>query len=162
MPEDMSFIKHSWLTNFYEAFLRTEVAIKNSTFKARQFELIENILDNPNAITLIACDQFEPEMILGYLVAELASPRVYMHWAYTKHGLRSYGIFKSLFGVLKDHLSDETLVATHMTPYALRFVKHNELRYEPLLWDWKRHEQRFNEISKRKIYEANLSRISSI
>lgn len=162
LPDDLNFIRNSWLNHFYEAFIRTEVNVSKGTFKDSQYHVIEKILSNPNAIILVACSQFDENMILGYLVAELASPRVYIHWAYTKHGLRSYGIGKTLFDTLKEYLIDEQVIITHMTPYALRFVTSRELKYEPLLWDWKRHEQRFFEISERKIHEANLSRISTV
>ncbi len=161
-PSDLNFIKNSWLNNFYSAFVKSEVAVSKGNFKESQYNIIESILNKSNSIVLVACDQFNPDMILAYLVAEWAAPRVYIHWAYTKHGLRSYGLAKALFATLKEYLTDEALIVTHMTPYALRFTTKQGLKYEPILWDWKRHEQRFLEISKRKIHEAGVPRVNSL
>lgn len=156
IPADKNFITHSWVKNFYAAFAKLNAGIGKKNFNENQYMLIRDILEKESAIILIACDQFNPDIIFGYLVAELAPQRVYVHWVYIKDKLRSYGLAKALFATLKEHLPEEKFIVTHLTSYATRFVNKNKLRYEPLLWDWKRHEQGFNETSKRALRKTDL------
>jgi GNAT superfamily N-acetyltransferase len=157
-PADKGLITHSWVKSFWSAFEKTEARIGHKNFAESQSMLIRDLLSKDGSVVLVACDQFNSDIVFGYLVAEVTDSRLYIHWIYTKHLLRGYGIARALFEALIENFPNLRLIATHMTQNAVRPSKKKGygIKYEPLLWDWKLHEQGYNETRRGKLLSPGV------
>lgn len=157
-PADKGLITHSWVKSFWSAFQLVEARIGHKNFAESQSMLIRDLLSKDGSVILVACDQFNTDIIFGYLVAEVTAERLYIHWVYTKSLLRGYGIARALFDALIENFPNLRIIATHMSHGAVRPTKKRSLhiKYEPLLWDWKLHEQGYNETRRGKLLPSGV------
>lgn len=139
VPADKSFVTHSWIKAFRKEFEKADVKIGEKTFCEGQAIEIRDIFSRPGHILIVACNQFDPDLIYGYLVGEIGPSRVYLHWIYVKGGLRGHGIGSALFDALRGIAPDYKVIATHFTPAFNRFRKGRNISYQPLKWDLKGH-----------------------
>jgi hypothetical protein len=148
---DKSFITHSWVKGFFGAFKNASGQIGTKNFSESQYMLVRDILSKPGHIVIVACDQFNPDVIYGYLVAELGDACLYIHWVYVKVQLRNFGIAASLMAILRENFPTDKITVTHLTGHARKYVTKAGFKYNPILWDWRRYEQGKPDPKKRKI-----------
>lgn len=91
---DASFLFNSWLKS-----ARDGPAMANLTHTVYYREMhrcIEGVFRSPNARVVVACDPSEEDIIFGYGVGEVDNDVLVLHFIYTKHTFRRFGMGKAL------------------------------------------------------------------
>jgi hypothetical protein len=107
-PKDVNFLLNSWLKSFRPSC----PLVSDEVYFREQKRLVLRLLEDTNV--LLACDPVDPGVIWGYLVgASDGQGFGVVHWVYTKHALRKFGIARALLaqaGILAgfeaSHLTD--------------------------------------------------------
>ena len=106
MITDIPFIFSTWLKGYYYGSKALK-RIEKRAFMINYYQVIQKILSNPVTTVLVACSKEDPDVILGYSVAEPPT----LHWVFVKKGFRKLGIAKAITPY-------EVLRVTHMTEIA--------------------------------------------
>lgn len=101
--QDRNFILATWLKGLRFGNDWFEL-IESHIYFAAYHQVIDSILANPETLVAVACLKEDPEVILGYSIANQDT----LHWVFVKKAWRSIGIAKSL-------VSDTTTTVTHVT-----------------------------------------------
>lgn len=126
--EDQSFIFSSWLKSYRN--YNVVAGIPNTTYFDKQHRLISRLLEKPTTLAIIACDPDDESTIYGYIIAELDTSGMVLHWVYTKHSLRGFGVAKALVDEIATVQVDRTYYTTRTRQAADR-----DMIYDPyLLW----------------------------
>ena len=126
---DVPFIFSSWLRSYRET--RAAKLVGNAQYYEGQHAVIEGILQRPNIVVEIACDEHDPSTIFGYIVHEVSKEPL-VHWLYVKLPFRNFGIGQSL---LQGATSTSTkLTITHLPKIEKKlFEKFPNVNYNPYL-----------------------------
>jgi hypothetical protein len=95
---------------------------KDKFFKMYQ-QILQHILGKATTSVTVACDDQDPDVILGYLVREDSV----VHWVHVKDGWRSQGIARSLVG------GAPVLVCTHLTAPGRAIANKKKIAFNPFL-----------------------------
>ena len=109
---DVPFIFNSWLKSYRGSPVVRSVP--NTIYYAEHHEVISGILASANLELWVACDEGNPNTILGYVVGESREDCTLIHWVYAKQPVRMQGLAKTLLGKVLDGES-KTLYYTHHT-----------------------------------------------
>jgi len=121
-PGDINLIYATWLKGLYYGndvygFIDKNVYMEN------YHRVIEVLLTRPTVTVNIACLKEDPEVVLGYSVAEGNT----LHWVFVKPAWRGIGLCKDL-------VSKNTNVVTHITKIGMGIVKkHRHIKFNPFL-----------------------------
>lgn len=126
---DRALILNAWLKSYRRAFC-TE-GITNTIFYAEHHEVAKSILDR--GCVIIACDDTDPNVIIGFIAAEVVDVALVVHYVYVKNSFRGFGIGKLLYETLKAQENPEIIYASHMTDNVSRAAKRREIIYNPYL-----------------------------
>ncbi len=126
---DHAFILNAWLKSYRKAF-PTE-GITNTIYYAEHHEIIKSILDKGNVI--IACDDTNPDVIVGFIAAEVVDVALVIHYAYVKNSFRGYGIAKLMYDTLAAPENPEITYCTHLTDPISNACKRREIIFNPYL-----------------------------
>lgn len=105
---DLPWVTDTWLNSFREA----NYGVPHDEFFDTQRKVIKHLFGRSRIA--IACDPDDSDQVFGYVVWEpRAAGKPLLHWAYTKHAFRRFGIFRRLLmlvdpdqrGVLLTHRS---------------------------------------------------------
>jgi hypothetical protein len=128
--EDIPFVFSSWLKSYRDS--PAVRSVPNTNYYAGQHSLIEGLLQQPNAVILVACDPNDPSAIFGYMVAQ-TDPAVF-HFFYTKHAFRGWGIAKTLASALP-----QVTAFTHRVKNIDELVGSRTLVFDPyILFNFKK------------------------
>lgn len=113
--EDLNFIRNSWLESYRNN--PAMYGISNTVYYRRMHEIINRLVASPNVRCVVACDPGMPGQIFGYGVAETVGDDLYLHWVYTKHPFRNFGLGKAIESELKKypHTSVKYSIRTKIT-----------------------------------------------
>lgn len=127
--EDIGFIFNSWMRSYRDKGTGCK-NVPTVIYDQNQHKLIERLLQN--ATTLIACNDEDPSQIFGYICAEYIQGAFVVHYAYTKHSMRKFGVFSHLLNAFQH---DATVAGcyTHQTSVAYRLENKYQLIYHPYL-----------------------------
>lgn len=92
--EDVSFLYNSFLKSYRDA--PAVAGMPNTLFYKKLHGVAESIFRDPNSFTIIACDPAEPDVVFGYLFGEKIGEDLVIHWAYSKHAFRGFGLGKAM------------------------------------------------------------------
>lgn len=125
-PNDLAFIMSSWLRSFKDTsnFAKD---IPTETFYPNHHKLLERIIARPTTKIMIAHLEESPEVILSYMVYETMPLSLVIHFMFTKHNFRRFGLAKLLFETLQVNPSQAAIEYTHKTLKAEMYLKHNKL-----------------------------------
>tara|TARA_R110000868_G_scaffold148576_1_gene370549 strand:+ start:412 stop:708 length:297 start_codon:yes stop_codon:yes gene_type:complete len=73
---------------------------------------LSNLLSKPTTLVIIACDPNDDKTIYGYIVAELDQAAMILHWVYTKHSFRNFGMAKAMLAEIQTVDVKETRYST--------------------------------------------------
>ena len=108
---DKPFIFSSWLKHYKNRSYFAK-RIRNSIFYKWHHIIIENILDRPATVVMVAHPEGEPDVILGFIVGEVVPENSVVHFVYVKPAFKRMGIAKHLF---KKSKLDQAEFFTHWT-----------------------------------------------
>lgn len=97
--EDLNFIRNSWLKSYRDNPAVT--CVSTTVYYQRMHAILDNLIAHPDTRCVIACDPGMPGQIFGYGVGEVQGSDLYIHWVYTKHPFRNFGLGKALEAELK-------------------------------------------------------------
>lgn len=127
---DLNLITSSWLKSFRDASF--PAGCPNRIFFYYHHKILETLI--PRSIVMVACSETDPDQILGWICAELMDNALVVHYAYTKHPFRRWGICKLLVDTLIESEKPVALMYTHQTPSSKKVLKDNkEWIYHPYL-----------------------------
>lgn len=123
-PEDKNFIFDSYLRNYYSSM--TGYKPESSVFFPGQQRLLEKLIENDNAVFVIACSSDEPDIIFGW---SLFSMDKTLHYVFVKEAYRRMGLSsKMLRHVLKEKTD---LVVSHWNKDCAILRRKFKLVYNP-------------------------------
>lgn len=93
--DDINFVAASWLSS-YKVESQFAYRITRPVFFKGHGMVINHILQRPNTKGFVLHFHEEPDLILGYLVMELISPKPVLHYLYIKGRFRNLGFAKRL------------------------------------------------------------------
>jgi len=130
--EDLNFIKNSWLKSYRD---NPAVALANNmTYFRHMHGIIDRLLCSPTTRVVVACDPGMPGQIFGYGVAEAVGDSLHLHWIYTKHPFRNFGILKDIEAELLKvpHATVSYSIRTKITD---KLNQKRQYNYDPfVLW----------------------------
>ena len=144
---DIPFITSSWLRSFRDGYLVR--SIPNTVYYYQHHKILEALL--PRSVVLIACNEENPDQILGWICAEVVDTALVIHYMYVKQPFRKFGIAKRLVGILEESESPPAVMVTHSTPISRPIIKDKGWVYNPYLLfatlpaDWNHDEEEGNE-----------------
>lgn len=129
-PNDIPFVFNSWLKSYRES---PQVAcIPNTVYYDKFHATIEQVM-NDSAI-LVACSPEDPNLLYGYVVAELKDETLIFHWVYVKHPFRNFGLAKEMEKEILT-ISHKNVAYTTRTRITDSLVKNRNYTYDPFyLW----------------------------
>jgi len=128
---DIPFITSSWLKSFRDGYWAR--GIPNNIYYYNQHKILEQLL--PKGIVLVACNEQDPDQILGYVCAEVVDTALVIHYMYVKHPFRKFGIATKLVMLLEQSEKPPAIMYTHKTAAAKAIILAKELKwiYNPYL-----------------------------
>lgn len=125
--DDIPFIFATWLKSYRYAstFARK---ISNDIYYKRHHMVIDLILKREGSVVLVAHPKGEPNVILGYMVAENQGGEDVIHYTYIKKSFRQMGIAGKLWDKLD---KTKKYLFTHYTVDSDWLVKKFNLTYDP-------------------------------
>lgn len=90
--DDIAFICNSFLKSYRSA--SSVSGVPNTLYYPAMHAIVTHLLTKSNVV--IACDPSESTVIFGYAIGEVVKDDLILHWVYTKHALRNFGIAKAL------------------------------------------------------------------
>lgn len=132
--QDVSFIFNSWLKSARSA--PALIDIPNGPYYKYLHTGIESVLRSDNARIVVACSPKEGDegVIFGYGVAELDDKSLILHFIYTKHTFRNFGIGKDIEIELKK-TPHENVTYSCQSKLAKTLLKTRDYTYNPFsLW----------------------------
>lgn len=124
LAEDKNFVLSTWLRNYRHssAFAR---GIRTSVYFEWHHRLLVNLMARPECTVLIACDEEEPNLILGYIAFEQGI----VHYVYVKRSMRGFGLGKKL---LEEAMGDRDFECSHVTDAGHLWMRNNpRCQYNP-------------------------------
>lgn len=107
LPSDEGFVFKAWLRGYWEHF-PARVIVSEAEFMERWHRVIERILADKRAITVVAHVDGDPDALLGFACGNAEC----LHWAYVKQAFRKLGVCTSLmdsielrFGLIRCQIS---------------------------------------------------------
>lgn len=126
--EDQSFIFSSWLKSYRNCSVAA--GIPNTIYFDKQHATISRLLEKPTTLAIVACDPNDESTIYGYIIAELDASDMVLHWIYTKHSFRGFGLARALVDEIATVKVDRTYYTTRT-----RQASDKEMIYDPFkLW----------------------------
>ena len=95
---DVPLIASSWLKAF-RAGPAVE-CVPNTLYFRAQHRMLEQVI--PGSILLVACNEEDPNQILGWCCAIVAQGALILHFMYVKGTFRGFGIARKMFDTLKE------------------------------------------------------------
>lgn len=144
---DIPFITSSWLRSYRDGYLVR--AIPNTVYYYQHHKILEHLL--PRSIVLVACNEQDPDQILGWICAEVIDTALVVHYVYTKQPFRKFGIAKRLVDLLQETEQPPAVMVTHNTQMARPIIKAKKWIYNPYLLfstlpaDWSYDEEESNQ-----------------
>lgn len=115
LARDVPFITSSWLRSFRDApFVR---GVPNNIFYYQHHKVLEHLI--PRSIVVVACSEDDPDLIVGWVCAELVDTALVVHYVYVKHDYRRMGVAKALLTFLVDAEKPPAVMYTHKTKAAI-------------------------------------------
>lgn len=90
--EDISFIFSSWLKSYRNSLHVKNIS--NTVYYGEHHKVLERIMKRSEAI--IACDPKDQSQIFGYMVYEIITGVLVVHYAYVKQSFRKLGIMNKM------------------------------------------------------------------
>lgn len=110
-PTDMPFVFNSFLKSYRDS--PTTSGIPNGLYYAAQHLIIERCVADPAAVALAAVSTAESDQIYGYALGARHDNAAVLHWSYTKHPFRGFGIAKTLMAAIVGEKPDIAVYFTH-------------------------------------------------
>jgi len=130
--EDLNFIRNSWLKSYRDN--PAVSTVPNTTYYRRFHAIIDNLIADPNTRCIVACDPGMPGQIFGYAVGELDGADLDIHWIYTKHTFRNFGLMRAMEAELKKLPHTKVCYSTR-TKITDKLNSSRQYEYDPfLLW----------------------------
>lgn len=128
---DIPFITSSWLKSFRDGYFAR--GIPNTTYYYHHHRILEQLL--PRGITLVVCNEEDPDQILGWCNAEVVDTALVLHYVYIKHPFRKFGLAKRVVELLLETEKPPAVIYTHKTPTASKIMKDRDFNwiYNPYL-----------------------------
>lgn len=125
---DHSFIYNSWLKSYRDSPVTKH--IPNSIYYENHHNIIENLLNNNKVVVVVVCNPEDKGQIFAYSVSEYRDGKVILHWVYTKHPFRGFGLGRML--VTRFINTYERVYYTHFTKPSSKLLT-DKLQYNPYL-----------------------------
>lgn len=130
--EDLNFIRNSWLKSYRDN--PAVSCVSTTVYYQRMHAILDNLIADPATRCVIACDPGMPGQIFGYGVGELQGSDLYIHWVYTKHPFRNFGLGKAIEAELKKQ-PHETVKYSVRTKITDKLNMTRNYTYDPfILW----------------------------
>ena len=128
---DVPLITSSWLKSFRDGYMVR--GIPNNTYYYNHHKILEALL--PRGIVLVACNEEDPNQILGWCCAEVVDTALVIHYIYVKHPFRKFHIATKMVNLLLESEKPPAVIYTHKTVAAKNIIKDKELEwlYNPYL-----------------------------
>jgi GNAT superfamily N-acetyltransferase len=127
--EDIPFIFNSWLQSYRHSIHVKNIA--NTVYFGEHHKVLERIMKRSEAI--IACDPTDQTQIFGYIVYEIITGVLVVHYAYVKLPYRKLGIMKQLLEKAGRKVNHH-FVYTHETHTAHKLALKFSAFYNPYPW----------------------------
>lgn len=120
---DAGFLLDSWLRSYQHSW--SVKRIEPSLYYRYQQKLAEELLTR--STVLVACDELAPDVIWGWICAEVINDALVVHYCYTKEIFRARGVASALVKQILDAEAAQgwaprALCWTHDTKVADKFV----------------------------------------
>jgi GNAT superfamily N-acetyltransferase len=123
---DKNFIVNSWLHGFKQGCEYFRLIDKEAYFDYYG-KVINLVLERPNVDIKLICLAEDPEIILGYSIAELRPAMMILHWIYVKPDWRNNDLGTML-------APERINVVTHLTKIGRAILKkHPEIKFNPFI-----------------------------
>lgn len=126
---DRALILNAWLKSYRKAFAAE--GISNTIYYAEHHEVARSILER--GCVVVACDDTNPDVIIGFIAAEVVDEALVIHYLYVKNSFRGFGIGKLLYETVRAQENPEIVYCTHMTDQVAKPAKRREVIYNPYL-----------------------------
>ncbi len=140
---DVPFITSSWLKSNRDGFMVRSVP--NTVYYHQHHKILEAIM--PNGIVIVACNEEDPDQILGWCCAEVVDTALVIHYIYIKQPFRKFGIATKLVTLLEETEKPPAVMVTHSNPMVRPLIKDKGWVYNPYLLfsslpdDWNHEEE---------------------
>lgn len=97
--EDRAFIVSSWSSSYKSS--PHAGPLWTDDYADIMHAQLERVLDRPEVVSVLACEQDDPDFFYGHIVAELDHGETpIIHYVYTKAPYRMAGVARGLFGAI--------------------------------------------------------------
>lgn len=127
--EDYPIIFNSWLKSYSKDFVKHK-NVPSHIYYQGQHILIEKLLENSEV--LVAADEEDQSIVLGYCVGNIVNDVFVVHYLYVKKDFRGMKIATKMleFAGVKQ---DSSIVYTHYTPSGAKFGSKFNAIYHPYI-----------------------------
>ena len=126
---DIPFITSSWLRSNRDGFMVRSVP--NTVYYYKHHKILESLL--PRGIVIVACNEEDPDQILGWCCAEVLDTALVIHYIYIKQPFRRFGIASRMIALLKQTEQPPAIMVTHSNPMVRPLIKERKWVYNPYL-----------------------------
>jgi hypothetical protein len=118
---DIPFIQNSWASSYYKG-AEYDKLMSPQEFNDQHRPVREFLLRQPTVTAIVACDQNDHDLILGWALIErpLKIKGLFLHYIYIKEAFKNEGLAKDL---IEKSLPEPPIMVTHMTDKARKIIK---------------------------------------
>ena len=130
---DVPFITSTWLRSFRDEG-ELCAGIPNTVYYFWHHRLIAQLLST--SYVLVACADTDPDLVLGYAVADVpenAKGVLVVHYLYVKRSARGVGVARALAKALDDHFRPSVILYTHRTRSGKTLARKYAATYNPYI-----------------------------
>jgi len=128
--DDIPFIRSSWANSYYKG-CNDHKGISPEDFHSFHRPLQNRFFDKPTATVIIAHEETEPDIIVGWIAVELISTHILIHYVYIKNTFKGEDLLKSIID--KVNVKKRPVIITHLTDKAKRIIK-REPKYQSFIY----------------------------
>jgi len=124
--DDDGFVYNSWLKSSRE----DAKDMPSHQFYRAQHALIDQMLKTSKVFMAVFKD--DPSFIYGYVVVQVVDNIPVLHFCYTKHSFRRFGILKLLLSKFWK-VKEDSIIVTYQASYRKKLFDRYKFIYEPKL-----------------------------
>jgi len=126
--DDIPFIRSSWANSYYKG-CTDHKAVATEDFHSFHRPLQDRFFKKPTATVIIAHEESEPDIIIGWIAVEVISTHLLVHYVYIKNTFKGENLLKGI--IERVNTKRRPVIITHLTDKARRIIK-REPKYQGL------------------------------
>jgi GNAT superfamily N-acetyltransferase len=120
---DVPFLMNSWLTSFRDG--KMVGGVPNRIYYYNHHKILEQVI--PRSAVMVAVDQRDPDLIVGWACYEVTDGALVMHYVYVKKRFRGWGVASNLVNTILEIESPPVVMYTHINREGMDFLRAKDI-----------------------------------